>query len=85
MIAACRAISFGASVHHRHLILGDARFVFEQSCVIGGELRLLSSVHGGVEMIADRYLKGVPGEGPSLRFLRRKTQKGRKTGGRPVT
>ena len=31
-------------------------------------------------MIADRYLKGVPGEGPSLRFLRRKTQKGRKTG-----
>ena len=31
-------------------------------------------------MIADRYLKGVPGEGPSLRYLRRKTQKGRKTG-----
>ena len=31
-------------------------------------------------MIADRYRKGVPGEGPSLRYLRRKTQKGRKTG-----
>ena len=31
-------------------------------------------------MIADKYLKGVPGEGPSLRYLRRKTQKGRKTG-----